>query len=65
MYLTTLYAPLNAIKHLGWSFTSLLHPTTKQIPKMNAYFCPHSMFSSEYLIEFVCVKSDLINNSDN
>ena len=32
---------------------------------MSAYFCPHSVFNSEYLIEFVCLKSDLINNSDN
>jgi len=32
---------------------------------MSAYFCPHLMFNSRYLIEFVCLKSDLIDNSDN
>ena len=34
-------------------------------PVMSAYFCPHSAFNAEYLIEFVCLKSDLINNSNN
>ena len=32
---------------------------------MSAYFCPHLMFNSGYLIEFVCLKIDLIDNSDN
>jgi len=32
---------------------------------MSAYFCPHSMFNSGYLIEFMCLKSDLIDNSYN
>ena len=32
---------------------------------MSTYFCPHLMFNSGYLIEFVCLKSDLIDNSDN
>jgi len=32
---------------------------------MSAYFCPHSVFKSGYLIEFVCLKSDLIDNSVN
>ena len=32
---------------------------------MSAYFCPHLMFNSGYLIEFMCLKSDLIDNSDN
>jgi len=32
---------------------------------ISVYFCPHSMFNSEYLIEFVCLKSDLINRSNN
>jgi len=32
---------------------------------MSAYFCPHSVFNSGYLIEFVCLKSDLIDNSVN
>jgi len=32
---------------------------------MSAYFCPHLMFNFGYLIEFVCLKSDLIDNSDN
>jgi len=34
-------------------------------PVMSTYFCPHLMFNSGYLIEFVCLKSDLIDNSDN
>ena len=34
-------------------------------PVMNAYFFPHSMFNFGYLIEFVCLKSDLIDSSDN
>jgi len=37
----------------------------KCVGTMNAYFCPHSVFNSEYLIEFMCLKSDLIDNSDN
>jgi len=32
---------------------------------MSAHFCPRSMFNSEYLTEFVCLKSDLINRFDN
>jgi len=32
---------------------------------MSAYFCPHSVFNSGYLIEFMCLKSDLIDNSHN
>jgi len=32
---------------------------------MNVYFCPHLMFNSRYLIEFVCSKSDLIDSSNN
>jgi len=32
---------------------------------MSVYFCPHSVFNSGYLIEFMCLKSDLIDNSDN
>jgi len=32
---------------------------------MSAYFCPHLMFNYGYLIKFVCLKSDLIDNSDN
>jgi len=27
---------------------------------MSAYFCPHLVFNSGYLIEFVCLKIDLI-----
>jgi len=34
-------------------------------PLMSAYFCPHLVFNSGYLIEFMCLKSDLIDNSDN
>jgi len=30
---------------------------------MRAYFCPHLMFNSGYLIEFVCLKIDLIGIS--
>jgi len=37
----------------------------KCVGMMNAYFWPHSVFNSGYLIEFMCLKSDLINNSDN
>jgi len=32
---------------------------------MSTYFCPHSVFNSGYLIEFLCLKSDLIDNSNN
>jgi len=32
---------------------------------MSVYFCPHLMFYSRYLIEFVCLKSDLIKKFDN
>jgi len=32
---------------------------------MNAYFCPHLVFNSGYLIEFVCLKIDLIGISYN
>jgi len=31
---------------------------------MSVYFCPHLMFNSGFLIEFVCLKSDLINSYD-
>jgi len=30
---------------------------------MSAYFCPHLMFNSGYLVEFVCLKIDLIGIS--
>jgi len=32
---------------------------------MSAYFCPHLMFNYRYLIEFVCLKIDLIGISYN
>jgi len=32
---------------------------------MNAYFCPHLVFNYGYLIKFMSLKSDLIDNSDN
>jgi len=32
---------------------------------MSAYFCPQSVFNSGYLIEFVCLKIDLIGISYN
>jgi len=35
------------------------------VPMMNAYFCPHLMFTYGYLIEFVCLKIDLIEISYN
>jgi len=36
-----------------------------KISLMSAYFCPHSVFNSGYLIEFMCLMSDLIDNFDN
>jgi len=36
-----------------------------QMQLMSAYFCPHSVFNTGYLIEFMCLKSDLIDNYDN
>jgi len=32
---------------------------------ISAYFYPHSVFNSGYLIEFMYLKSDLIDNYDN
>jgi len=32
---------------------------------MSAYFGPYSVFNYGYLIEFVCLKSDLIDSYDN
>jgi len=32
---------------------------------MSVYFCSHSVFNFRYLIEFVCLRSDLIDSSDN
>jgi len=32
---------------------------------MSTYFCPHLMFNFGYLIEFMCLKSDLVNSFDN
>jgi len=32
---------------------------------MSVYFYPHLVFNSGYLIEFMYLKSDLIDNSDN
>ena len=32
---------------------------------MSVYFCPHSVLNSGYLIEFMWLKSDLMDNSDN
>jgi len=32
---------------------------------MSAYFYLHLVFNSGYLSEFMCLKSDLIGNSDN
>jgi len=37
----------------------------KCVGMMSAYFCPHLMLNSGYLIEFVCLKSDLIDSYDN
>jgi len=47
------------------SVLSLLNLSLANGFVMSAYFCPHLMFNSGYLIEFVCLKSDLIDNSDN
>jgi len=32
---------------------------------MNSYLCLHLMFNYGYLIEFLCLKSDLIDSYDN
>jgi len=32
---------------------------------MSSYLCPHLTFNSGYLIEFMCLKNDLIYGSDN
>jgi len=37
----------------------------KCVVMMSAYFCPHLMFNSGYLIEFMCLKIDLIGISYN
>jgi len=37
----------------------------KCVGMMSVYFCPHSVFNSGYLIEFVCLKIDLIGISYN
>jgi len=37
----------------------------KCVGMMSAYFCPYSVFNYGYLIEFMCLKSDLIDNSNN
>jgi len=50
----------SAIYTLSTSFLMLV-----SLIVMSAYFCPHSVFNSMYLIEFMCLKSDLIDNSDN
>jgi len=36
----------------------------KCVGMMSAYFCPHLVFNSRYLIEFVCLNSNLIDSSD-
>ena len=36
-----------------------------RLPLMNVYCCPHLMFNFGYLIEFVCLKSDFMDSSDN
>jgi len=37
----------------------------KCVVMMSAYFCLYSVFNFGYLIKFMCLKSDLIDNSDN
>ena len=37
----------------------------KCVGMMSPYFCPHLVFNYGYLIKFVCLKSDLIDSSDN
>jgi len=49
--------------NVPYTFQALMNAFFK--PMMSAYFCSHSVFNSRYLIEFVCLKSDLIDNSDN
>jgi len=45
----------------------VMNPKTKKGKNggrlMSAYFCPHFMFNFGYLIEFVCLKIDLIEIS--
>jgi len=50
--------------HLGLGCV-LMEEKKTVVYVMSAYFCPHSVFNSRYLIEFMCLKSDLIDNSDN
>jgi len=49
--------------HLHAFYLTAYSPSEDQV--MSAYFCPHSVFNSGYLIEFMCFKSDLIDNYDN
>jgi len=55
---------------MGWVCSASLGrkremPVRRPMRLMSAYFCPHLMFNFGYLIEFMCLKSDLIDNSDN
>jgi len=44
---------------------TLLHLGNHLRMLMSAYFCPYLMFNYGYLIEFVCLKIDLIGISYN
>jgi len=46
-------------------FTSRFWQSLQKALVMSANFCPHLMFNFGYLIEFVCLKNDLIESSDN
>jgi len=66
-YIPLIY-PVNGPK--VWEMNSdidVLPPPKRILPRrlMSAYFCPHSVFNIGYLIEFMCLKSDLIDNYDN
>jgi len=50
------------LRHEGHKM-KLKFMTPRQV--MSAHFCPHSVFNFGYLIEFMCLKSALIDNSNN
>ena len=53
--------PKNILLIPSLAFTPYV--TSPNVLVMSAYFCPHSVFNSGYLIEFVCLKIDLIGIS--
>jgi len=54
------------IRDVSWSITTTPYNIQKYLEGskalMSVYFCPHSVFTFGYLIEFMCLKSDLIDN---